>query len=82
MHLSMAGYDVVMVLAEAMRAVGTDGDAIPGIWKKAPRFADRKAGLSDAASGHEPNKAPAVMELVNGKPVFIEWATPEYLPRP
>ena len=80
---SMAGYDVVMVLAEAMREVGTDGD------KMAKYMEDNtfdlltgKLDWSDAASGHEPNKAAAVMELVNGKPVFLEWATPDYLPRP
>ena len=42
---SMAGYDVVMVLAEAMRAVGTDGDAGQVYGRKHLRFADRKAGL-------------------------------------
>jgi branched-chain amino acid transport system substrate-binding protein len=80
---SMAGYDVVMVLAEAMRAVGTDGDAMARYMEENTfDLLTGRLDWSDAASGHEPNKAAAVMELVNGKPVFIEWATPEYLPRP
>ena len=79
----MAGYDVVMVLAEAMRAVGTDGDAMARYMEENTfDLLTGRLDWSDAASGHEPNKAAAVMELVNGKPVFIEWATPEYLPRP
>ncbi len=80
---SMSGYDVVMVLAAAMKEVGTDGA------KMAKYMEDNTFDLltghldwSDAASGHEPNKAAAVMKLVNGEPVFIEWATPEYLPKP
>lgn len=80
---SMAGYDVVKVLAAAMKAVGTDGA------KMAKYMEDNtfdlltgKLDWSDAASGHEPNKAAAVMKLVDGKSVFIEWAIPEYLPKP
>jgi len=37
---------------------------------------------SDAADGHEPNKTAAIVKLVNGEPIFIEWAAPEYLPEP
>ena len=80
---SMAGYDVVMVLAEAMREVGTDGAAMAKYMEE--NTFDLLTGeldWSDAASGHEPDKSAAVMELVNGKPVFIEWAKPDYLPAP
>lgn len=80
---SMAGYDVVMVLSAAMREAGTDGA------KMAKYMEDNTFDLltgsldwSDAATGHEPNKAAAVIELVDGKPVFLEWVTPDYLPRP
>ena len=80
---SMAGYDVVMVLAEAMRAVGTDGDKIAKYMEDHTfDLLTGKLDWSDAASGHEPNKAAAVIKLEKGKPVFIEWAIPEYLPRP
>ncbi len=80
---SMSGYDVVKVLAAAMREVGTDGA------KMAKYMEDNtfdlltgKLDWSDAETGHEPNKAAAVIELVNGEPVFIEWVTPDYLPKP
>lgn len=80
---SMAGYDVVMVLAEAMRKVGTDGG------KMAKYMEDNTFSLltgkldwSDAKGGHEPNKAAVVIKLVDGKPVFLEWVTPDYLPQP
>jgi len=80
---SMAGYDVIMVLAEAIREVGTDGA------KMAKYMEDNTFHLltgtldwADAAGGHEPNKAAAVIELVKGEPVFIEWSIPDYLPEP
>jgi len=80
---SMSGYDVMMVLAEAIKAVGTDGA------KMAKYMEDHTFELltgtldwSDAASGHEPNKAAAVIKLVKGKPEFIKWAIPDYLPAP
>lgn len=81
---SMAGYDVVMVLTAAMREVGTDGAKMAKYMEDTP-FPNLLTGSlewADAAGGHEPNKAAAVMELVNGKSVFLEWVTPEYLPRP
>lgn len=80
---SMAGYDVVMVLSAAMKSAGLDGA------KMAKYMEDNtfdlltgKLDWSDAASGHEPNKAAAVMKLVDGKSIFLEWVTPEYLPEP
>lgn len=81
---SLAGYDVVTVLADAMRETdSTDGD------KMAKYMEDTMFNLltgtldwSDAADGHEPNKTAAIVKLVNGEPIFIEWAAPEYLPEP
>ncbi|MDD4540722.1 MAG: ABC transporter substrate-binding protein [Eubacteriales bacterium] len=80
---SMAGYDVVMVLSEAMKEVGTDG-AKMAKYMEDNSFECMTGTLdwSDAASGHEPNKAAAIMKLVDGKSVFLGWATPEYLPEP
>ena len=80
---SMAGYDVVMVFAETMREVGTDGDAMARYMEN--RTFECLTGTlvwSDADSGHEPNKAAAVVELIDGKPVFIRWSVPENLPKP
>lgn len=81
---SMAGYDVVMVLAEAMRETDSTDGATMAKYMEDNTF-DLLTGTldwADAEGGHEPNKAAAVIELVNGKPVFIEWSTPEYLPAP
>ncbi|MCL2825891.1 MAG: ABC transporter substrate-binding protein [Eggerthellaceae bacterium] len=81
---SMAGYDVVMVLAAAMRDTNsTDGDQMAK-YMETTTFQGLTGTLkwSDAASGHEPNKAAAIVQLVNGKPQFIKWATPQYLPAP
>ncbi|HZK25337.1 MAG TPA: ABC transporter substrate-binding protein [Oscillospiraceae bacterium] len=80
---SMSGYDVVMVLAEAMREGGLEGDKMAKYMEDTTfELLTGKLDWSDAASGHEPNKAAAVMELVKGKSVFLEWVTPDYLPRP
>lgn len=81
---SMAGYDVVKVLAKAIEETGkTDGASI------AKYMEDNEFDLltghldwSDAASGHEPNKAAALVELQEGKPVFLGWKVPEALPAP
>jgi branched-chain amino acid transport system substrate-binding protein len=80
---SMAGYDVVMILAEAMREVGTDGEAMARYMENR-EFHCMTGDLtwSDAPSGHEPTKAAAIVELVNGKPTFIRWAVPENNPKP
>jgi branched-chain amino acid transport system substrate-binding protein len=41
-----------------------------------------KLKWSDAASGHEPDKAAALVQLVNGKPKFLGWMRPVKLPPP
>ena len=80
----MPGYDVVMVLAQAMEAAGSTDGA-----KVAKAMEDGKFDLltgaldwSDAASGHEPNKAAALVQIQGGKNEFMEWRTPEKLPKP
>jgi len=81
---SMAGYDVVNVLAQAMiNTNSTDGDLMAKYMENTT-FTCLTGTLkwSDAASGHEPNKSAAVVQLVNGKPQFLGWATPKYLPQP
>jgi len=37
---------------------------------------------SDAASGHEPNKAAALVKIEGGKNTFMEWVIPEKIPAP
>jgi branched-chain amino acid transport system substrate-binding protein len=81
---SMAGYDVVKVLTDAMRETGGTDGAQMAKYMEDTTFSLLTGSLdwSDAAGGHEPNKAAAVIELVNGEPFFIEWSVPDNLPRP
>jgi len=81
---SMSGYDVVMVLVEAMRETNSTDGAQMALYMETHTFNCLTGTLdwSDAASGHEPSKAAAIVELDGGKPVFIRWATPENLPKP
>ena len=80
----MIGYDAVMVLAEAMEKAGsTEGKAM------AKAMEDNTFNLftgtldwSDAATGHEPNKQAAMIEIKEGKPMFLGWKIPEKLPKP
>ncbi|MCL2137022.1 MAG: ABC transporter substrate-binding protein [Coriobacteriia bacterium] len=83
---SMSGYDVVMVLSEAMReTASTDGDLMAR-YMETHTFECLTGTLSwsgaDVEYGHEPDKAAAIVELVGGEPVFIRWAKPDYLPSP
>ena len=81
---SLAGYDVVMVLTEAMRETeSTDGDKMAKYMES--KTFELKTGTlkwSDAASGHEPDKTAVVVELVNGKPIFKGWVSPAFIPAP
>ena len=80
----MPGYDAVMVLAQAMEtAKSTEGAAV------AKAMVESKFDLltgtldwSDAASGHEPNKAAALVKIEGGKPVFLGWKVPDKIPAP
>jgi len=80
----MPGYDAVMTLAQAMEAAGSTDGAKVAKAMETETF-DLLTGTlkwSDAASGHTPNKAAAMVELVNAKPEFLGWFTPEKIPAP
>jgi branched-chain amino acid transport system substrate-binding protein len=81
---SMAGYDAVKILTDAMKGTGgTDGAAMAKYMEE--HTFDLLTGQldwSDAASGHEPNKAAAVVEVQGGKVSFLGWRIPDNLPRP
>ncbi len=81
---SLAGYDVVAVLVEAMRETeSTDGDKMAKYMES--KTFELKTGTlkwSDAASGHEPNKTAVIVELVKGKPIFKKWIAPDHIPAP
>lgn len=78
------GYDVVMVLAQAMEKAGTTDGAKVAKAMETTTFDCLTGQLkwSDAASGHEPNKAAALVELNGGKTKFLGWFIPEKLPAP
>ncbi|MHB1340378.1 MAG: ABC transporter substrate-binding protein [Coriobacteriia bacterium] len=78
------GYDAVMVLAQAMESAGsTDGAAMAKAMEEETfDLFTGKLDWSDAASGHEPNKAAALVSLTAGKPEFLGWKIPEKLPKP
>ncbi|MBN2848332.1 MAG: ABC transporter substrate-binding protein [Coriobacteriia bacterium] len=80
----LPGYDAVMVLAQAMEEAGsTDGAEMAKIMETSTfELFTGTLEWSDAASGHEPNKAAAVVKLDKGVPSFIGWMTPEFLPAP
>jgi branched-chain amino acid transport system substrate-binding protein len=80
----MPGYDVIYVLANAMEKAGTtDGVAVAKAMEEM-EFDNLTGHLvwSDAASGHMPTKAAAMVKLENGEPQFIGWIIPETLPEP
>lgn len=81
---SMAGYDVVKVLAEAMSETGsTDGATIAKYMEdNVFELLTGQLDWSDAASGHEPNKAAALVEVQGGATEFLGWQIPEVIPAP
>lgn len=80
----MPGYDVVMVLAQAMEKAGsTDGAKVAKAMEGTEfDLLTGKLTWSDAASGHQPNKAAALVQVQGGKNEFIGWVTPEKIPAP
>ncbi|MBE0418027.1 MAG: ABC transporter substrate-binding protein [Coriobacteriia bacterium] len=80
----MPGYDVVMLLAEAMEvADSTDGAAMAKAMEETEfNLLTGVLNWSDAASGHEPDKEAAMVELVKGEPKFLGWVRPEKIPAP
>ncbi|MHB1016782.1 MAG: ABC transporter substrate-binding protein [Coriobacteriia bacterium] len=80
----LPGYDAVMVLAQAMEEAGSTDGAEMAEAMETSTFELFTGTLewSDAASGHEPNKAAAVVKLDKGMPSFVGWMTPENLPAP
>jgi branched-chain amino acid transport system substrate-binding protein len=80
----MPGYDVVMVLAQAMEKAGTtDGAAVAKAMEDTTfDLLTGKLDWAPADKGHEPNKAAAMVQLIEGKPKFLGWVIPEKIPAP
>ncbi|PKQ20790.1 MAG: branched-chain amino acid ABC transporter substrate-binding protein [Actinobacteria bacterium HGW-Actinobacteria-6] len=80
----MIGYDAMMVLAQSMDKAGTtEGAAVAKVMETTEyNLFTGKLKWSDAASGHEPNKAAAMVQLEAGTPKFLGWFIPEKIPAP
>lgn len=80
----VTGWDTIMVMAQAMEIAGTtDGDAMAKAMEENTfDLLTGKLDWSDAASGHEPNKEAALVQLTEAKPSFIGWVLPENIPAP
>lgn len=81
---AMAGYDVIMVLAQAMETAGTtEGAAVAKAMEDGTfECLTGKLDWSDAASGHEPNKATVLVKVTGAKTESLGWVTPEKIPAP
>lgn len=81
---AMSGYDTVMVLAQSMEKAGTTDGAEVAKAMETTKFELLTGTLewSDAASGHEPNKAACVVKLEGGKTSFVKWGIPRSIPKP
>ncbi len=78
------GWDVIMVLTQAMEKAGsTDGAAMAKAMESNEfSLLTGKLKWSDAASGHVPDIEAALVSLDVGTPSFIGWFRPAYLPPP
>ncbi|SEO08027.1 amino acid/amide ABC transporter substrate-binding protein, HAAT family [Paracoccus alcaliphilus] len=78
------GWDTVMMMAQGVEAAGSVEGAAVALALEEGQFDLLTGNLdySDAASGHMPTKAAAVVELQGGEPAFVGWKTAESQPAP
>jgi branched-chain amino acid transport system substrate-binding protein len=77
------GWDVIMVLAQAMEKAGTtDSAEVAKAMEKEYTLLTGKLKWSSAEAGHEPDIEAALVEIQSGKPSFIGWGKPENPPKP
>ncbi len=78
------GWDVVMILANAMKKAGsTDGAAMAKAMEDNEwNLLTGKLKWSSAATGHTHDIEAPIVQLTEGKPQFIGWFRPEKLPPP
>ncbi len=78
------GWDTVQVMAQAVEIAGTtDGDAVARAMEENEfSLLTGKMDWSSADTGHEPDKAVALVALEEGKPSFIGWTRPTNVPKP
>lgn len=78
------GWDVIMVLAQAMEQAKTTDSAEVAKAMENIEFTllTGKLKWSMADKGHEPNIEAALIQLQSGQPSFIGWSKPKNLPAP
>jgi branched-chain amino acid transport system substrate-binding protein len=78
------GWDVVMVLAQAMeKAHSTHGAEVAKAMENTEfNLLTGKLKWSSADKGHEPDIEAALVQIQSGQPSFIGWGKPENLPAP
>lgn len=82
--LAAPGWDVVMLLAQAMEKAGsTDGAAVAKAMETTEfNLLTGKLRWSSAADGHQPDIEAAIVGLENAEPKFIGWVHPSGIPAP
>jgi len=78
------GWDAVKILAQAIEKAGTtDGAAVARAMEELEfDLLSGKLKWTNAAEGHQPLKAAAIVEVQKGKPRFLGWMRPENPPQP
>ncbi len=78
------GWDTIMLLAQAAEIAGTtEGDAVArALENNEFELLTGKLRYKNAAEGHEPDKAAAMVALEAGEPVFLGWRRPQNPPKP
>jgi branched-chain amino acid transport system substrate-binding protein len=78
------GWDVVMIMAQAMQKAGSTDGAAMAKAMESTEFAllTGKLKWSDAASGHEPDIEAPLVALEKAVPRFIGWVRPADIPAP
>jgi branched-chain amino acid transport system substrate-binding protein len=79
---SVLGWDVIYTLADAIERAGTtEGAALAKALEEGQyELLSGNLSWSDAASGHVPTKEAFILEVVDGKPTFVERISPNWAP--
>jgi branched-chain amino acid transport system substrate-binding protein len=79
---SVLGWDVIYTLADAIERAGTtEGAALAKALEEGQyELLSGNLSWSDAASGHVPTKEAFILEVVDGKPTFVERISPDWAP--
>lgn len=76
------GWDTIQIIADAITRAGTtDGDALAAaLVGHEYDLLSGKLTWSDAESGHIPEKEAFIVEVVDGKPTFVQTLAPSWTP--